>query len=266
MLTHTCTAMFNKILTVNKNMISSGRKDVALNPADESTLQTLKEALESSRPLPSSGLELVARIVTQWDYSDRLAGLDLLRCMARYPIAAQYTDSRNGSLLDLAISSSVPSDAAPNENAAMMGARLIANVFGSTDGRGLASSQADAAIYFLERLVGIKGSEAIGKFNRNVLIAVTTAAINYSVLVNREKLLTPVQRRRVLVVLGVVLKEQSDSEVLYRALVAMGTILSTSKEEAAGLDVSAWVQSAVTKCSEERVKNVAAECKKIVPR
>lgn len=258
----------NKISNVNKTMISSGRKDVALNPGEESTLQSSKEALDASKAISTPVLNVILKIVSEWPYADRLAGLDLLRCVARYPIAAQFKGPFNETLVDLAIASSVPDEFPPNENAAMMGARTIANLFASADGRSLASAQAEKAISFLERIVGIKGGEPIGKLNRNVLVAVTTVAVNYSVLVNKEKLLVPEQRRRLTAVLGTILKDQTDSEVLYRALVALGTILSTSKDEAKslGVGVAAWVQGAASKSAEERIKGVANECLKLIPR
>ncbi|RFU73688.1 ubiquitin homeostasis lub1 [Trichoderma arundinaceum] len=259
-------AILNKISNVNKTMISSGRKDVALNPGEDGTLQSSKAALETSKAISLPTLNVILKIVTEWPYADRLAGLDLLRCVAKYPIAAQFKGPLNESLLDIAIASSIPDDFPPNENAAMMGARTIANLFGSADGRSLASSQADKSISFLERITGIKGGEPIGKLNRNVLVAVTTVAVNYSVLVNKEKLLSPEQRRRLTAVLGTILNDQTDSEVLYRALVALGTILSTSKDEAKSLGVVSLVEGVASKSSEDRVKGVAKECLKLIPR
>ncbi|KAL6858325.1 WD repeat protein Lub1 [Amphichorda felina] len=257
-------AIFNKILTINKNMVSSGRKDAALNPGEESTLQSLREALVASQPIPPKSLDLVVRIVTAWSYSDRLAGLDVLRCMARYHVVAQYTSDLHGSLIDLAIASSLPSDETPGENAVMMGVRTIANVFASADGRSLASHQANTILSFLERITGIKGGDAIGKFNRNVIVAVSTVALNMSVLVAREKLLTPSQRRRLAAILGAILSDQSDSEVLYRSLVALGTVLSTSREAATGLNVKNWVQVASDRGSDDRVKLAAKECAQVL--
>lgn len=258
--------MFNKILTINKNMVSSGRKDAALNPSDESTLSELRAALESNKPVPPSAMPLVVRILTQWPYSDRLAGLDLLRCVAKYPLVAQFSDPTVGSLLDLAFASSLPQGETPNENAAMMGLRTLANIFSTANGRSIVTTQSDEAISFLERVVGVS-SDPVGPFNRNVLIAATTAAINLSVLVHRERLLSPDQRRRLAIVLGTILSRdgQTDSEVLYRALVALGTLLSASKAEAAKLGIKEWIQSAAGRSSEERVKSVAAECTKVAP-
>ena len=252
--------MFNKIIAINKNMISAGRKDAALNPGEEALLQELRAALEASKPIPAKSLDLVVRIVTQWPYSDRLAGLDLLRCMAKHHVVAQYSSDSYGSLVDLAISASLPSDETPNENAVMMGARTLANIFGNADGRSLANSKCDTILAFLDRVLGIKGGEAIGKFNRNVLIAVATTTLNLSVLVNKEKLLVPNQRRRLLSIIGAILSEQSDSEVLYRAFVALGTTLTASPEAAKGLEVKQWMKLAAERTTEDRVIDVANEC------
>lgn len=259
-------AIFNKLLTVNKNMISSGRKDAALNPGQESVLQELRQALEASKPPPPKSVDLLVHIVTAWPYSDRLAGLDALRCMAKYHVTAQYSSDAHESLVDVAIRSSLPEGEKPNENAVMMAARAIANLSMSADGRSVVSAQADSILSFLERVTGAQGGEAIGKFNRNVLIAVSTVAVNLSVLVSRENLLAPAQRRRLAGILGTTLVEQSDSEVLYRSLVAVGTLLSAGAGPVTeGLNVKTWVQTASDKGAEERVKQVARECAKLVP-
>ncbi|RDA90314.1 hypothetical protein CP533_0395 [Ophiocordyceps camponoti-saundersi (nom. inval.)] len=249
-------AIFSKILSINKNMISSGRKDAALNPGEESTLHSLRAVLETSKPIQPQSLGLIFKVVTQWPHSDRLAGLDLLRCVARYPVAAQYTSPRGMTLLEVAIDASFPSDAAPNENAVMMGARAVANLFGSAEGRSLVNSHADVIISFLERI----GSEGIGKFNRNLLIAITTSVINLAVLVYREKLLSDDQRRRLVDVVRAVLKDQTDSEVLYRALVAIGTMLEASAIEFKGSGVAELLLATKGRCQEERVSSVADEC------
>lgn len=260
-------AIFNKLLAVNKNMVSSGRKDAALNPGQESVLQELRQALEANKPPPPKSIDLIVRVVTVWPYSDRLAGLDALRCMAKYHVAAQYSTEAHESLIDVAIKSSLPEGEKPNENAIMMGARTIANLFMSADGRSAASAQTDSILGFLERVTGAQGGEAIGKFNRNVLVAISTVAVNLSVLVSRENLLAPAQRRRLVGILGAILPEQADSEVLYRSLVALGTLLSAGAGPATeGLDIKTWVQSASDNGAEERVKQVARECAKFVPR
>lgn len=246
-------------------MVSSGRKDIALNPSEETVLQSLRESLEASKPPPARSLDLIVRILTSWPYSERLAGLDALRCMSKYHSIAQYTSDSHETLIALIISSSLPAGESPNENAVMMGVRALANLFASADGRSAISTEADNILSHLERVTGIRGGEAIGKFNRNVLIAVTTVAVNLGVLVARENLLTAVQRRRLLTILGTILTEQSDAEVLFRALVATGTTVSGDSGPATdGMNVASWIQAAADKASEERVKIVAQECKTVM--
>ncbi|KAI9163730.1 Ubiquitin homeostasis protein lub1 [Paramyrothecium foliicola] len=259
-------AIFNKISSINKTMASAGHKDVALNPSDESLLQALRASLEKSKPIPAGALDLVVRIVAEWPYSERLPGLDVLRCSARYPTTAQYNDNQHGNLVDITILSSLPANSTPNENAAMMGIRTMANLFSSADGRSLLNSQAEKVLTYLERILGLSGSEAVGKFNRNVLVAVTTTLVNYAVLVYKEKLLSVGQRRRLTKMIGAVLQDQSDSEVLYRALVALGTLLSASKEQLALPGIAAWLQKASEKATEERIRALVDECRKLAPR
>ncbi|KAM3541575.1 hypothetical protein ARSEF1564_005499 [Beauveria bassiana] len=257
--------IFNKISSVNKTMISSGRKDAALNPGEESSLHAIRTALESSSSIPADALPSLVKVITQWPYGDRLAGLDLLRCVARFHTVAKYKDDAYGSVVDLAIAASLPNGETPNENATMMGARTLANLFSTADGRSLANTRVDTVLSFLERVTGIQGGAAIGPHNRNLLIAATTVAINLAVLVNKEKLLSPKEKRRLLQVIGALLKGQSDSEVLYRGLVALGTVAATSRQDATAVPgISGWINEAAGKASEDRVKTLAAECKKLV--
>ncbi|KAL2209623.1 PFU-domain-containing protein [Sarocladium strictum] len=257
-------AIFKKIIDVNKTMVSSGRKDAALNPNEEALLQSLRESIEASKSIPPNSLDLVVRIVTRWSYSERLPGLDLLRCMAKDRTVASFSSPETGSVIDLAIAASLPSGETPSENAVMMGARTIANLFVTADGRSIINSQTDKVLAFLERVSGLApGQQAIGRFHRNLLIATTTVQVNLAVLVAKEKLLTPQQRRRLVILAGRSLDEQTDSEVLYRGLVALGTALSSTGDEAQGLGVKSWVQGALGRSSEDRVKGVANECAKL---
>lgn len=198
--------------------------------------------------------------MTQWPYAERLAGLDLLRCLARYGSAAQNVDSDNGSLLDLAVAASLPTDSPPNVNAVMMGLRTIANLFNTANGRNVANSGADKAILFMETVAGLRDGAAIGMSNRNLLIALTTIAVNFAVLVSKEKVLHAEQRRRLVAIICSVLRQQMDSEVLYRGLIAVGTFLSTSRAELANMGISEIIQDVQAKNPEERISAICAEC------
>jgi phospholipase A-2-activating protein len=256
------TAIVNKILSTNQNMLSSGRKEFAFNPTDERIMQALREALVKSQPIAEDGFERIVRIVANWDYMDKMAGLDLLRCVAPTPFVAQYKDRRFDSIVDLAINSSLdtPTDGIqPNENCVMMAVRTIVNLFLSDEGRQVAAKEAQTVVGYLERIVGLDKEPAVGKYNRNLLIAVTTAILNYAVLANKSKAAADQALvKRFVAVLGNVLMEQKDGEVVYRALVALGTWFTV--QPGGGAEAKAWVIEAVTKIEEDRIKNVAEEC------
>ncbi|KXH33705.1 hypothetical protein CNYM01_12877 [Colletotrichum nymphaeae SA-01] len=251
-------AMINKILTINANMISSGRKDSALNPNEQSILKAVKEAIESSTAVSQQGIDLAVKIVTHWPYAERLAGLDLLRCVAPAPLAAKLS-LPGASFLQIAATSALEATdgAAPNENSAMMALRAFANIFSSPEGRALAAKEAPLAASVLERVLGISGGAAIGLSNRNVLVAATTTLINYAVLASKEK--SKQESKRFIQALGKVLSTQSDSEVIYRALVALGTFAATNKPEVKSLGGEGWIKGAIDRVSEPRVKHVGQE-------
>ncbi|KAK7434219.1 hypothetical protein CaCOL14_012991 [Colletotrichum acutatum] len=251
-------AMINKILTINANMISSGRKDSALNPNEQSILKAVKEAIESSTAVSQQGIDLAVKIVTHWPYAERLAGLDLLRCVAPAPLAAKLA-LPGASFLQVAATSALETTdgAAPNENSAMMALRAFANIFSSPEGRALAAKEAPLAASVLERVLGISGGAAIGPSNRNVLVAATTTLINYAVLAFKEK--SRQESKRLIQALGKILSTQLDSEVIYRALVALGTFAATNNAEVKSLGGEGWIKGAIDRVSEPRVKHVGQE-------
>lgn len=256
-------AMLNKITQINTNMVQSGRKDFALNPSQDQILKDLRVAVEKSKPIDEEGLDLVVRIVSNWPYSDRLAVLDLLRCMVPSPVVASYASETHSSILQVAITSATDTAGAgsPNENSVMMALRAVANIFVTAKGREVAAADAPAVASLLELVVGISGA-GIGQSNRNVLIAATTALINYAVLTYNAKTSVGDAEvvRRLLAVLGRILETQSDAEVLYRALVALGTFTVYFKADATALGAAGWVGTAKAKSAETRVKDVADEC------
>ncbi|SPO07289.1 related to phospholipase a-2-activating protein [Cephalotrichum gorgonifer] len=250
-------AIINKILSVNANMISSGRKDAALNPLDQTNLKELRYTLEGGKPVDEAGLELILRIATAWDYPDRLPGIDLLRCATPSPLVAGYKDAAGRSIVQVAIEAAAGADGA-SENYVMMALRSIANLFATQKGRDVAVSEMARVLELLERVVGIGGGEGIGRRNRNVLVAATTVALNYAVLSRKKSGLVAGEKRgRLIKVLERVLGEGADAEVCFRGLVALGTLLygGVSGE---GVDAG-LVRGVMGRVGEERVKGAAEE-------
>ncbi|KAI0111136.1 ubiquitin homeostasis protein lub1 [Nemania sp. FL0031] len=259
--------MFKKILSVNSALVAAGRKGISLNPSSQSTLEALKQALESNNPVTDDlTISLVVMMCTQWDYSDRLAPLDLLRCIATSPATARFRSGEN-SPVKIAISAAledIPDGSQPNENCTMMALRTIANLFKTADGRKLLAqpSEASAAISFIGRVVGIRGQPAIGPFNRNLLLALTTVAINYAVLASKQLgSISTDNQIRLTSSLALVLQKQTDPEVIYRALVAVGTLITViGKAAPEARSLSSSIKSAKERVSEARVQTIANEC------
>lgn len=285
-----------KIMSISATMISSGRKDFALNPTEEATLKRLAESLAKSIPTvpgivpgtaPSAAttplhvsehdLTLVFKLVALWPDNDRLPGLDLLRCMATAPTVAGVTDPSGNSLVDIALQAAFHPTAGAkiNENCAMMAFRVITNLFASEEGRQVAFAHAEKVVDYMEALAGLSDTAFKGPVgfpgNRNVLMAVATAALNYAVLgylVSKKKV--PLQSENVTPevfglmanVLCRVLKDQHDAEVTYRALAALGLMAAAGYADVMksfGADDAVRAASR-DKAAEERIRRIAGEC------
>jgi phospholipase A-2-activating protein len=113
-------------------------------------------------------------------------------------------------------------------------------------------------------------SAAIGRHNRNILISLTSTAFNYACLAyaeHKKSTRTQAVGGDVLTllanVLGKVICDQNDSEVLYRALMALGMLVLIGgdlKDMAKALGAEDWAKTAVERASEDRVRNLGNEC------
>jgi phospholipase A-2-activating protein len=264
--------MIRKILSVNSALEAAGRKDISLNPSSQNALVMLRETLESNKPVTDENtIVLVAMMCTQWDYSNRVAPLDLLRCIATSKATAKFGASGPSTPVQIAISAAldgVPEGSQPNENCATMALRTIANLFRTAEGRKLLAqpSEVTAVLSFISRVVGIRGQSAIGPFNRNILVALTTVAINYAVLASsRLGSISTDNQIRLMSVLALVLQKQTDAEVVYRGLVAAGTLITViGKAAPEAKSLSSAIRSAKDRVSDARVQTVANECLSIL--
>ncbi|RYP65598.1 hypothetical protein DL770_008970 [Monosporascus sp. CRB-9-2] len=266
--------VFNKILKVNSALVAAGRKDYSLNPSAQHALAELRQTLEAGKPVTDeTTINIVVMMCTQWDYSDRLAPLDVLRCIAPSPAVAKFQYPSVGSIIQVAVAGAldgVPAGSEPNENIAMMAARTIANLFKSAPGRKQirgSKSDVDTAISFFERVLGVGGRTApVGEFNRNLLVALATAMLNFAVLPSRESSCVARQAQvRLLDALVKILGKQSDGEVVFRALVATGTLITVvgpASPEAKSL--RELIKGAGDRAADDRVKGVVAECLELI--
>lgn len=135
----------------------------------------------------------------------------------------------------------------------MMAIRCVSNLLQTDKGRMLASTEFDQIHPLL--------SPFLTSSNRNLIIALTTLYINYSVLLTSEN--NADRALSLLSDLSKILTSATDSEAVYRALVATGTLLSLGPDFCeAGRDIlqiGDAVSHAEHKVKEPRIRNVIAE-------
>lgn len=254
-----------KIEELNAALIESGQKGVSLNPTELTILASLCKHLGSGELAKAKtsqsvagGLDLVIKLVTEWPYKDRLPGLDLLRLLVVAPLTATYVHPRYGNIVNVLIGAATEG-ATPAENHVMMAVRGLGNLFESPEGRALALSQF--------ALIQSTISKAItNSTNRNLHVAATTVYINYAVLFKTHP--SSDHAFPVLETLAEILSKQSDSEVIYRAIVATGTLVTLGDEEKSAAkdvyEIEKALTIAVSKANEPRIRRVVNEVKSIL--
>lgn len=264
-----------KLQELNQQLVSSGSKDISLNPPEMNTVMTLCRELDSSKSLnaasPSlqTAICLVLKVVTLWPAANRLPGLDLLRLLAAatpLTASAKYGDQDP----ILAIQSSGVFNAPVNVNNVMLTVRMFANFFETQAGRELAVGRFDPIMSMVKSLTTKDSSP-----NRNLTIAVTTLYINYSVYLTSEGRETaPESSEQALVLLdelAKILSKEKDSEAAYRGLVALGTLVGGLGEEVkcAAKEIYAFdgMLSGMLDTSlgrEPRIKGIIGEIKSLI--
>ncbi|KAI9793564.1 MAG: hypothetical protein M1816_007997 [Peltula sp. TS41687] len=277
-----------KIKELNQDLISNGRKDVSLNPSDLNVLESLITYLTNpsqpfSKTIKQAGIELVIRITTNWPPTHRLPGLDLLRLLAAESSGAlaSYRRGQDENIIDILAASGVFDDAERSNNL-MLAIRTFVNLFETDQGLSIVDAEFDKII----ALVSKSTSTSTPSTNRNLQISYTTLLINYSVLLLLLLLTTSstspspsssAKQARAITLLQPlldILTHATDSEVLYRALVATGTLLSclvppeasnnsvTPTDDAAQnatVGLKEKVQAVLKKANEPRIGNVSRE-------
>jgi phospholipase A-2-activating protein len=264
-----------KLEEVNQQLVSSGLKDVSLNPSEVQTVKALCSQMESSEKLKDSptvetGIGLVFKTATAWPAANRLPGLDLLRLLvAATPLAAKV--DYNGQDLISALQSSGIFEAPINVNNIMLSVRMFANLFETEEGRSLAAAKFDQILSIVQSFTTSPGTTS----NRNLTIAATTLYINYSVyLTTGGRQTSPESSERALLLLDEltkILSNEKDSEAMYRDLVATGTLINSLGEEVNTAAKEVYdVRSLLNKVlgaglgKEPRIKGIVREIKSLL--
>lgn len=246
-----------KVQEVNKGLIENGQKDISLNSEELSVLADVRKQFETKSKTPvAGGLQLAVKLATVWPYKDRMAGLDLLRLLVDSKTAATYSDSRGGNVVDLLIQGATETEP-HGENHLAMAIRGFANLFSTIEGRGLALSSFD-------KIQDLTSTSISTSTNRNLLVAATTVYVNYSVLLTTAPSSSSFEHALAIVdTLRRILITQSDSEVIFRALVAVGTIIRVDDEVKSAAreiyEVEKAMDTAIAKAGEPRIKHLSVE-------
>ncbi|KAM7219347.1 PUL domain containing protein [Rhypophila decipiens] len=288
-----------KLKELNEKQIQAGNTRIAMEPSNisllESQVGTISQVPSTSgdegSPATLEAAKTIFSIIAQWPYGERLPALDFLRCLVVQPKVAALSDRHYGNIINIALRGALDTrdpfqgdnktlgafiekgvdEKSVNANSVMMALRTVTNLFSTPEGGKLAASDVGTIVSFLTRVAGTNsGQQAIGAANINVQIALTSVTFNLACLAYRERKKSPPEESvdlgalaEIVNVVETIVRKQSDSEVLFRALMTLGMILSAggdAKELAKSLEVDQWVKHAADKTSEARVKDVAAEC------
>lgn len=264
--------VFKKLEEFNQGFITD-REDIALDSVQINTLNQLVQQLESSpKGLPASqeqiaeqSMSILIHIITRWPTASRLPALDLLRILvsASNSAAAYGTSSSllgaNSTIIDAFNQVGLGSEKSlPNH--VMLATRALANMFMQEGGRVFADEKFNEIKEFAQVLLNDKS-------NRNLGVALATLYINYAVSFTspkrRELPHTREQSMALLKDLSTLLKTWNDSEVVYRSLVAIGTLLyvgdDVAKATKSTTNAAKLVQAAGSSSQESRIKRIVAE-------
>lgn len=254
-----------KLTELNTELLEGGHKDISMNPAELNSLRTLCSAIDPSgekklTTIPAEGLTLAIKLTISWPYKSRLPALDILRILAVSPETAQYAHPRGGSIVDI-IEAAVTEESPPAPNHIMMALRAFANLFFSPEGRTLALSS-------FEQIHKLITSSIESSKDRNLLVAASTVYINYAVLFKASSSPDFEQILQVVDALTKILQVQVDSEVVYRGMVALGTLLTVDKEVTAMAKdvygIEGVVKTVLAKASDPRIKNLGGEIRGLI--
>ncbi|KAF2807280.1 phospholipase A-2-activating protein [Mytilinidion resinicola] len=247
-------AMFKKLQEFNQSLIEDGSKDVSLNPHDIEVLDSIVTKLEKgkSSSIDSDSISLVLKIATAWPADKVLPGLDVLRLITAS--SGTCVEQISPPLPHILADAKLFEPSTPPNNT-MMAIRAFVNLFKTKSGRDLANAEFET----IHKLCKPYTTST----NRNTIVALTTLYINFAVLLSAPETANADRALTLLDDLSDILKSARDSEAMYRAVVAAGTLFALGKDFCeAGRDVfgyEAALKKAEETVREPRIRNVVAE-------
>ncbi|CAD0091551.1 unnamed protein product [Aureobasidium mustum] len=241
--------------------------DLALSSDELKALDNLIKQLQTNPKDPKPQADQIAavlKVATQWPSANRLPGIDLLRLSAITPTFVMHTSGGEGTIVDTLTKSGVFEANTDKPNNTMLAVRVLANLFMTEEGRLVADGCFEDIISSTQSFSSTS--------NKNLATAMATLYINYAVLLtsNAPSSESRTREQRAAAVVNAALnivKSDGDSEAVYRALVAVGTLMSLGdefrKEVAQAKDMGSILQSIEKSAlgKENRIKAVTNEMK-----
>ncbi|GAA5938439.1 hypothetical protein JCM3775_000892 [Rhodotorula graminis] len=246
-------ALRSKLAQLSDQFAASPSSSSLALPADDLAsldrlIAYLLVALSSpSTPPPSeSDTAVVDKLLASWPAESRFPALDLARLLALSAPTA-------GSFPVVLATATSPTESDVN---AMLALRALANVFVPFVGKATMQSEARDVLASLKK----RGAKAA--LNKNGKVAFATVLLNFSVLAAQKQL--DAKAAEDLAELAVELMNETDSETVYRSMMALGNLL-VSFETAAALSAAATqrykaaARDAAQRVPEGRIKSLARE-------
>ncbi|KAL8780156.1 MAG: hypothetical protein Q9194_001051 [Teloschistes cf. exilis] len=260
-----------KIGELNEQMANEGFRDVTLDPSQIAIIDAMIKSLEQrTAATPTTddalkqGVNVVVHMIKTWPASPQVPALDLLRLLAAAtPDTALYRSADGNTIVDVLEESKVFEDP-DRPNHIMLAARAFSNLFETSQGQRLA----DESFGKTRSLVAASKNS----LNRNLIIAITTLYLNYAVLLTSSSHSSQpesMDRGQTLMDdLTGIIRSTTDSEAIYRGLVAAGTLLGLGEELQLAAkeiyDLEGALKKAEQTVKEPRVKGIVAEIRGLV--
>ncbi|KAI9657326.1 MAG: hypothetical protein M1821_003006 [Bathelium mastoideum] len=260
--------MQKKIQDFNQEFLDTGDKSYALNPTDLNVLSATIGQLEQDQTSDlEEGSELAIRLVSTWPMEKQLPVTDLLAILAASsPTVVEYTSSGSETIVDL-LSRAFQNTGNPNH--ATLATRGLANLFSTEQGRLVMDGEFEKVQQLLQPYV-----DEPEKWKKSFIVAIATVFINYTVMLSASSSASASDppsgpnADRALALLAdttALIKSTKDSEVMYRSLVAAGTLLTLGADFRMAarevFDLERCLIRASTEVPEPRIMGVVVEMK-----
>lgn len=236
----------------NAQLAQEGKTEIVMDEGDLQTLRALCAVLaDKNKSVSTAGVDLLNKLVRNWPPQLLIPVLDLLRLFAGVsPLVAKMD------LVNLFHSTGMISQDSPNN--AMLALRAFVNLFQTKEGRQYVMESFEP-ILTMATTVNVAG-------NRNLKIAQATLMLNYSVLICSTKSVAAAVTLLKVATKGASI--ETDSETVYRYIVAMGTVLTLGGEvkDAANtiFGVRGAMKAAASRVKELRIDRLINEIEQLI--